>query len=228
MVELGGVPCYVATPEGAYAKDKVVLYLSDAQLLADDFARHGYKVVVPDLFNGDPVPPEVFAADAPPFDWMAWLPNHGAAQTRPLIDAVLTALHTSGISSSGIACAGYCFGARFTLDLAFDNLIAVAAIAHPSRLSLGPDAVDMNKYRTVAKAPLLINGCEHDPVFPPADQEITDSILGDGKFAPGYKRVYWAGCAHGFAIRGDLKDEGIRKAKEGALKETLEWFGKYF
>ena len=26
------------------------------QLLADDFARNGYKVVVTDLFEGDPVP----------------------------------------------------------------------------------------------------------------------------------------------------------------------------
>ncbi len=27
---IGGVACYTATPEGDYAKDKVVLYLSDA------------------------------------------------------------------------------------------------------------------------------------------------------------------------------------------------------
>ena len=28
--EIGGVSCYVATPEGDYAKDTVVLYLTDA------------------------------------------------------------------------------------------------------------------------------------------------------------------------------------------------------
>jgi dienelactone hydrolase len=27
-----------------------------AQLLIDDFARNGYKVVAPDLFEGDPAP----------------------------------------------------------------------------------------------------------------------------------------------------------------------------
>ena len=79
---------YVATPTIDYPKDKVVLFLTDvfgpqlvnAQLLADDFARSGFKVcfsffslprsqvlcdrligefaqtIVPDYLNGDPVP----------------------------------------------------------------------------------------------------------------------------------------------------------------------------
>ncbi|KZS99432.1 uncharacterized protein LAESUDRAFT_816942, partial [Laetiporus sulphureus 93-53] len=52
--QIGGVECYVATPEGNYSKDKVLLFLMDAfgvslvnnKLLADDFARNGIKVVM--------------------------------------------------------------------------------------------------------------------------------------------------------------------------------------
>ena len=55
-----------------------------------------------------------------------------------------------------------------------------------------------------SKAPLLINSCEVDSQFPPAAAEKADEILGDGKFIPGYKRTYWDGCTHGFAVRGDL------------------------
>ena len=41
-------------------------------------------------------------------------------------------------------------------------------------------------------------------MFPISAQEQTDTILGGGKFAPGYERTYWPGCVHGFAVRGDL------------------------
>jgi hypothetical protein len=30
--------------------------LSSFQILADDFARNGFKVYIPDLFEGDPIP----------------------------------------------------------------------------------------------------------------------------------------------------------------------------
>ena len=60
------------------------------------------------------------------------------------------------------------------------------------------------KYKETAKAPLLINSCTIDQPFPPSAQKIADEILGDGQFVPGYKRTYWEGCTHGFAVRGDL------------------------
>jgi anti-sigma factor RsiW len=62
-------------------------------------------------------------------------------------------------------------------------------------------------------------------VFPPADQEKADQILAD--YAPGYKREYWEGAAHGFALKGDLSDPIVVAAKEGAFKSTMEWLFKY-
>ena len=84
--DIAGVKCYIATPSGEYDKTKVVFYFTDAfglelvnnrvrsfslgaaqiayssstQLLADDFARNGYKVVAPDFFEGEPVHPDLF------------------------------------------------------------------------------------------------------------------------------------------------------------------------
>lgn len=63
---------------------------------------------------------------------------------------------------------------------------------------------DLQKYLEVSKAPLLINSCTTDPQFPPEKIEAADRILGGGKFAPGYERVHWEGCTHGFAVRGDV------------------------
>jgi hypothetical protein len=79
----------------------------------------------------------------------------------------------------------------------------------------------------VSKAPLLINSCTVDQQFPHESQAKADEILGDGKFEPGYKREYFEGCTHGFAVRGDLSDPKVKAGKEGAFKATVEWFQKY-
>ena len=229
--EIGGVRSYVATPEGDYPKDKVILYLPDvfgvdlvnAQLLADDFARHGFLTVIPDYLNGDPIPVDALLfGDKANFDIMAWLAKHGADKTRPILDKVIAALRERGITRFGAT--GYCFGGRYTFDLAFDDIIQVAATSHPSLLQV---PADLEKYAAVAKAPLLINGCTTDQQFPIEAQEQAKKILGDGKFAPGFKLTYWDGCTHGFAVRADLSDPKAKAGKEGAFTATADWFHSY-
>jgi dienelactone hydrolase len=50
---------------------------------------------------------------------------------------VLAALKADGVTSVGAV--GYCYGARWVFDLAFDNAITVAAVAHPSLLQVPAD-----------------------------------------------------------------------------------------
>ncbi|KAJ7108764.1 Alpha/Beta hydrolase protein [Mycena epipterygia] len=227
---IGGITCYVATPSVDYPKDKVILFLTDVfglalnnnRLLADDFARNGFRTIVPDIFNGDPVPESAFEPGAPPFEREKWFSTHGAEHTRPPIDSVIAALRADGVT--GFAATGYCFGARYVVDLAFEGIIQVSAISHPSGLTI-PD--DLTKYAAVAKAPLLINSCTVDRPFPLEAQAQADAILGDGKFAPGYKREYFEGCHHGFAVRGDMSDPKVKAGKEGAFKACVDWFMKY-
>ncbi|KAJ6475996.1 dienelactone hydrolase endo-1,3,1,4-beta-D-glucanase [Mycena vitilis] len=244
--ELGGVRCYIATPSVDYPKDKAVLLLPDAlgleylntKLLADDYARNGFKTVVPDYFNGSPAPLEVIDPGAAPVDWDVWVLDHGPEQTRPPLDAVIGALKADGVTE--FAASGYCFGGRYTFDLAFDRVIKVAIIAHPGLLKTPEDleacgiaisslSSPSTLLTTCATAPLLINGCTYDKPFPPAAQEQADAILGGGKFAPGYKRMYWEGMEHGFAVKGDLADtkRPPQAAKEGAFEATVEWLLQY-
>ncbi|KAJ7086300.1 Alpha/Beta hydrolase protein [Mycena crocata] len=229
---IGGIKCYVATPTVDYPKDKVVLFLTDAfglslpnnQLLADDFARNGFKTIMPDILRGDDVPQDVFDQNrtGPPWDREKWFANHGKERTRPVIDAVVAALKTEGIT--GFGATGYCFGGRYTFDLAFDGIIQAAAVSHPGLLVI---PADLEKYAEVAKAPLLINSCTVDMMFPPEAQAQADAILGGGKFAPGYRREYFDGCQHGFAVRGDMNDPKVKAGKEGAFKACVEWFVKH-
>jgi hypothetical protein len=64
-------------------------------------------------------------------------------------------------------------------------------------------------------------------MFPLEAQAKADEILGGGKFTPGYKREYFEGCTHGFAVRGDMTNPQVKAGKEGAFKSTVEWFMKH-
>jgi len=225
--KIGGVDCYVGTPQGDYAKDKVVLFLPDvfgihlinSQLLVDDFASNGYKTVAPDYLNGDPIPADAFDAGKT-FDIGKWFGNgHDQKHTRPPLDKVINALKEQGVTK--FAATGYCFGGRYVFDLAFENVIQVSVVAHPSLLQTPQD---LEKYYKESKAPLLINSCTVDTQFPLEAQAKADKIFIDGKFAPGYKREYFDGCTHGFAVRGDLSDPKVKAGKEGAFVATVKWF----
>jgi len=224
--EINGIKTYVATPKTEFPKDKAILYFTDVlglelqnnRLLVDDFSRNGFKVYAPDLFEGDPVPEDALNPGGT-FDFASWFPKHTADHTGKRVRTVIAELKSKGITVFGAT--GYCYGARLVFDLAFDNTIHVAVVSHPSLLQ----PKDLDTYLEKSKAPLLVNSCETDTQFPKEFAETTDKAF--AKFEHGYKRTYWAGCTHGFAVRGDLKDPVVAAGKEGAFKATVEWFINY-
>ncbi|KAH9890445.1 alpha/beta-hydrolase, partial [Cubamyces lactineus] len=205
FTKVGIVESYVGTPSGDCPKDKVVLFFSDVfgikrqnnLLLADDYARKGFKVVLPDLFEGDALPEDVLNTGT--FNFPSWLGKHGAERVAGIIRTVQDALKAESVTK--FAAAGFCFGARPVFGLAFTNEVAAVAVTHPSLLQI---PIDLEKYVPQSKAPLLMNLCETDSQYPPEAQAKADEILGSGKFAPGYTRTYWDGCTHGIAVRGDM------------------------
>jgi len=226
--QIAGIECYVATPTIDYPKDKVILYLSDVfgiplinnRLLADDFARNGFKVVMPDILVGDPIADEELNSGN--FDFGAWFAKHPDSSWQNVVDKVVGALKEQGVTRFGTT--GYCFGAPPAFYLAFKNESHATVVSHPSRLQV---PADLEKYRAESKAPLLINSCEVDQQFPKESQAIADEILGGGKFSVGYERTYWDGCTHGFAVRGDLSNPKVKAGKEGSFKATVEFFLKH-
>lgn len=118
----------------------------------------------------------------------------------------------------------FCLLGRYVFDLAFSNVIKVAATCHPSFLRV-PE--DHQKLLQLSEAPLLINAAEIDQQYPIESQLKGDKILGGGKYKPGYKRMFdllfssvfsflcidfaditiwrfWAGTTHGFAVSSHL------------------------
>ncbi|TCD62751.1 hypothetical protein EIP91_006449 [Steccherinum ochraceum] len=228
--KINGVDCYVATPTTDYDKSKVLIYLSDvfgprlinAQLLADDFARNGFRTIMPDLFDSDAAP-EILLTNPAAFDLDGFFNNHPPARAKFLVDRVIAALKADG-DVKKIGTTGYCYGARVGVDLALDGTSSVTVIAHPSLLQV---PVDFERYKAVSHAPLLIHSCTVDHLFPAEAQAAADAILGDGKFAPGYERMHWEGCQHGFGVRGDLTNPAVKAGKEGSFKATAEFLLKH-
>lgn len=214
-------------------------FSSSLQLLADDFARNGFRVIVPDLFQ-EPCPPNCFDPGVT-FDLGAWFGRNGIDFSEPRVRTVLAALREQGVTR--IAVTGYCYGARSGFNLAFEKAIDVLAVSHPSLLKVPEDIQvrvhslpsyvipyrrtdrrddRIQKYKDTAVAPLLINSCTVDHMFPLEVQPKADEILGDGKFAPGYKRPYWEGCTHGFAVRGDLVSGRLPQFRFARLRSRTE------
>jgi dienelactone hydrolase len=105
----------------------------NAQLLADGFAAHGYHVVMPDLFNGDPWLIDE-AARPKGLTLPDWLKNHMPEQTTPIITAVLAGIK-SELKPEKIGAIGYCFGAKYVTRLLAGEIDA-GFNAHPSFVTL--------------------------------------------------------------------------------------------
>jgi dienelactone hydrolase len=195
--------------------------LLNHRLLADDYARNGFKVIVPDIFP-DAAPENALDPGNVSFDFGAWLGRNGANVTEPVIRKVITALREQGVKRFGAL--GYCYGARLVFNLGFDNELDVLVVSHPSLLQI---PADLERLVAESKAPLLINSCEIDSQLSVPLQKKADEVLDDGKYAPGYLRTYWDGCTHGFTVRGDMSDPKVKAGKEGAFKASVEWFIKH-
>ncbi|KZW03091.1 alpha/beta-hydrolase [Exidia glandulosa HHB12029] len=219
--QIGGVETYVALPEGDYPKDKALLLLTDVfgikfpnnQLLADDFARNGFAVYIPDYLNGDAIIDSMFGN--PNWDiGRDWFPTHTAEQTRPPLDKVIAGLKERGVTTLGVA--GYCFGGRYAVDLALENAVKAIVISHPSLLQV---PADFEKLLATSSAPLLINSCEKDDMFPPSAQATTDELLGAASTTSVNARSSGTGCAeHRLTERsGTQGSSGQSQERSGAL-----------
>ncbi|KAF7798573.1 hypothetical protein EIP86_009795 [Pleurotus ostreatoroseus] len=210
--------------------------LTRPQLLADDFARNGFKTVIPDWFNGDPITDFNNAE----FLLEEWNARHGPETWKGLVDEVAASLRALGVTR--IATAGYCVGAQPAIYLALKNESVATILSHPTRVAC-PD--DLLTYKEKSKAALLINSCEFDSYFGREKQALADEIFGGGKFSPGYEKTYWEGCTHGFSIQGDLvsgtdalgdrdahaggiqSDPKVKAGKEGAFMASVNFLKKY-
>ncbi|KAH8819821.1 dienelactone hydrolase [Xylogone sp. PMI_703] len=219
-IKINDVEVYITEP--ATPSTNAIILLTDIvghrfinlQLLADQFAANGYLVVMPDLFEGDPVP----LNHPTEFDFMKWLiPAHLPAKIDPIVEGTIEYLKKDR-DIQNIGGAGYCFGAKYVVRFLKQNQLDAGFIAHPS-------LIETDELEAIER-PLSIAAAEHDTVFPTPKRHESEEIL--LKLSPlSYQIAFYSGTDHGFAVRGDISQRQIKFAKEQTFFQALAWFGEH-
>ncbi|KAJ0531120.1 putative dienelactone hydrolase, alpha/Beta hydrolase [Helianthus annuus] len=174
--------------------------------VADKVASAGYYAVVPDFFNGDPMTSEYEIDD--------WLRKHTPEQVVEFAKPLIQALKEKGITRVGAA--GFCWGAKVVVELAKYGEIQVAALLHPSLVTLD----DIKGVRV----PIAILGAELDKQSPPElIKEFEAALVANEVYH--FVKIY-PGVGHGWTIRYNDDDAAEVKSAEEAHQDLVNWFVK--
>lgn len=213
--------------------------LVNTRLLADEYAKAGFYVLLPDFFNGDSIPADIEpklapSPDAPKRTWFKavtdtatavgafapWLFRHRETVSRPIIDAFLTTLK-SDMPNAKIGAVGFCWGGRYVCLLTHADAkvqVDCAVACHPSLLGVPGEVQKVTK-------PFCIHVGDQDTQMSVKQADTAREVIKQKGIA-GEVTVY-PGMTHGFACRGDLSKSGTKEAKENCANATLAWFTKY-
>jgi len=87
-----------------------------------------------------------------------------------------------------------------------------------------PSFVDAKELKGML-APLTIAAAETDHIFPAEKRREAEDILKDHHIP--YQLTLYSDVAHGFAVRGDMKNSREKFAKESAFLQHVQWFDEW-
>jgi len=228
--QVGKVEAYVANPADESRK-KIIIFLTDvfghkfvnSQLLADEFAKNGFCVYIPDLFNGGAIDINVmhrvenggfFAKVSGMLSFLPFMWSHRQVITRPIIDGFIEEIRSQNPSSK-IGVAGYCFGGFYSMIAASNPLVDATVTCHPG----GGDLTGVIKPSAVYYAP-------NDFMFNEKTANKIKASLEEKNDVP-FEIIGFPGQKHGWAVRANIANEIEKQGKEKVTVDTINFFNKY-
>jgi dienelactone hydrolase len=138
---IGGRSAYFSRPVAPSTRAVIILpdvfghELPNTRRLADGFAEAGFLCVVPDIFDGDALPPDALNGGRTPAV-VEWFGRHSDVTEVLRFVLVVAAELREKHGILKVAAQGYCFGGRFAVLAAATQSIDAFAAAHPSRVVL--------------------------------------------------------------------------------------------
>ncbi|GAA6017480.1 hypothetical protein JCM10207_008241 [Rhodosporidiobolus poonsookiae] len=214
---------YVTLPSGDYDKTKALLFLTDifgpelpnGQLLADSYAKNGLATYMPDMTDGEPFKKENLNFGQ--HKRTEWSARHGKERTRATIDRVIAQLKEQGVTK--FAAIGYCWGARYVVDLVLEDIASVGITAHASLIEVPKDIEALDK----KPAHFLWLHALQDTRMTADIQKQVKELLKDNKM---HKHIDFD-AGHGFAIRGDPSDAKVRAEADRAFDEAVSFLKEH-
>jgi len=182
-----------------------------ADILAN---THGFRVVMPDFFRGEPWTAARMADDPTRTKIREWIANTGAWE-KASVDLAKVKAHlvASGIKAVGIV--GFCWGGRISvMATGTDSWYAGAALIHPAPL-VKSDAEN-------AQAPILLLPSKDDGDYTEFFETIKSKPIGAQSYQQRFDDMPHGWCA----ARGDYKDPLNKQRATEALQITADFFAQ--
>ncbi|KAL3641941.1 hypothetical protein CASFOL_012756 [Castilleja foliolosa] len=219
-LKIGGLNAYVTGPNNS---NKAVILASDVfgynvthlRLIADKVGKAGYYTLVPDFFNGDP-----FVAGDPNRNMTDWISIHPADKGIEDAKPIIKALKRKGIIKIGAA--GFCWGAKLTVDLTKSPNVQAAVLLHPTFIT--------NQDIQEVKVPISFLGGQNDTgsrtASPTALRQYVAIMKAKRPKVDTYIKIF-EGARHGWTTRYNDTDAPAVQRAAKAHKKMLNWFNKY-
>ncbi|CDO76693.1 hypothetical protein BN946_scf184975.g2 [Trametes cinnabarina] len=235
--KVGGINAYVV---GDADSQRVIVFGCDIfgwrfvnnRLLADEYASHGFRVVVPDFFNGWELPRWTLNANDPVrerkslftrfvlvplslFVIAPWVLRNLPRQVSAI--STVTAALRAPTPSPKVGYVGFCWGGRFAISQ--NHLFDATVSAHPGLVKF-PNELDG------IKKPFSLAVAADDPYFDRMRAQETERILKERGLTD-VQVVVYEGVQHGWTARANLAHPVQKKARDDAVKQVVNWFGRH-
>ncbi|KAF2084768.1 dienelactone hydrolase family protein [Saccharata proteae CBS 121410] len=258
VTKLHGLDTYISEPaEGVLVKGIIVI-IPDAfgwefvnnRILADHYAEKGsFKVYLPEFMDGNSAP--VWCMDsmkslfsgggildllAKPYHlfWtmygvIPFMRHNSFDKSWPKVKSFFAAVHENDGASLPVGAAGFCWGGKHTVNLAYGYeaangkpLIDAGFTGHPSNL------VIPSEFEKVVKPVSFALGDKDIIVKASQIPEVRKAIEEDKPEAQKGEVKVYPGAGHGFCVRADLVLDNAEKQANEAEDQAIAWFQRHF